>query len=588
MITVDQIVVENLVGMKILCVFLSLFALSTASWFDERRIFHVSDYVAYPNDHLDDAPGIQAAIDAVINYKFKATISFGYGTYNLSSTIVIANATNLTVTGQGMSETLLVGNKPMILFFAQYCNGLTIRSLSIDFDPLPFTAGYIVDVNDTYMDVRVQPPHRIDIDQRVLSIYRFDPIEMRPAFGPNVNEMYQVPPIDRNTSIVSPGVVRIPLSIKTKFTVGEPVVVIYGPRYDAIVAHDLTDFTIQSVIIRASWYMGTVTTRARRLTIVDYHVQPHPEHWLSANADCMHFADSRESIRISDSKCQLQADDGLNVHAQYFVVTEIVNSSALIVGAFNWTDPLNIGDGTRVEFSSNQRPFTGYSTATVISVTLAPPASRLLIFTNPVNVSVGDYACVADAPMLTIRNLTVERNRARGVLLETRNVDIRHSIFNRTSGAAVLFQPSLYWHEALSGRNITLANNLYIHCNEGIGQFRGIIAVAPSPMQLTPVINDIRLESSTFYFGNYSQGLLEGTNANNFYITGNYLATNSSLPLISICNSRNLTASNNTVVNIQSKIDQYYIFDERYPCQMNSSSLIDLPPSAFNSSFPPP
>ena len=42
-------------------------------------------------------------------------------------------------------------------------------------------------------------------------------------------------------------------------------------------------------------------------------------------------------------------------------------------------------------------------------------------------------------------------------------------------------------------------------------------------MQLIPVIEDIRLESSTFYFENYSQGLIEGTNANNFHRTGNYL-----------------------------------------------------------------
>jgi len=115
-----------------------------------------------------------------------------------------------------------------------------------------------------------------------------------------------------------------------------------------------------------------------------------------------------------------------------------------------------------------------------------------------------------------------------------------------------------------------------------------MITVFPDPKQLIPIINDIRIESSTFYFGNYSQGLLEIKNANNLYITGNYISTNSSIPLISICNSRNITASNNAVVNTQSKIDQYYTFDESNPCQMNLSSLIDLPPSAFNSSFPPP
>jgi hypothetical protein len=146
----------------------------------------------------------------------------------------------------------------------------------------------------------------------------------------------------------------------------------------------------------------------------------------------------------------------------------------------------------------------------------------------------------------------------------------------------------MYFHEGPSGRNVTLANNLYINCNEGIGQFKGIIAVYPSPPQLAPVVNDIRIESSSFYFGNYSQALVGGTNVNNLYITGNYIATNRSSPLVTVCNSRNLTANNNTVVDEQGKIEQYYTFDQASPCQMNLSSLIDLPPSAFNSSFPPP
>ena len=115
-----------------------------------------------------------------------------------------------------------------------------------------------------------------------------------------------------------------------------------------------------------------------------------------------------------------------------------------------------------------------------------------------------------------------------------------------------------------------------------------MITIFPTPPQLVPVINDIRIESSTFFLGNSSRGIFQSTNGNNIHITGNYIATNSSMPLITICNSRNITASNNTVFNTQSKIDQYYTFDESNPCRMNLSSLIDLPPSAFNSSFPPP
>jgi hypothetical protein len=201
---------------------------------------------------------------------------------------------------------------------------------------------------------------------------------------------------------------------------------------------------------------------------------------------------------------------------------------------------------------------------------------------------VGDWACVADSPKLIVRNYTAENIRGRGALLQTHHIDIRHSIFNRTSAPAILFQPSLFWHDGPPARNATFTENLYIHCNEGISQQKGIITFLPDPIQLITVFDDIRIESSTFYFGNYSQGLLQSNNVNNLFINGNYIATNSSGPIISICNSRNISASNNTVVNHQTKIDQYYTLDQTNPCQTNLTSLIDLLPSAFNASFRPP
>jgi hypothetical protein len=87
------------------------------------RTFFVSDYDAYSNDNIDDSKAIQATITAAINYGFTSTISFGSGIYNLSSTIAIANATNLTITGQGMDQTILNANRPMTLFWGVYCNG---------------------------------------------------------------------------------------------------------------------------------------------------------------------------------------------------------------------------------------------------------------------------------------------------------------------------------------------------------------------------------------------------------------------------------------------------------------------------------
>jgi hypothetical protein len=120
-----------------------------------EQTFHVFNFGAYPNDDIDDSKEIQLAINTAITSGFNRTVVFGVGTYHLSSTIFITNATNLTLIGQGIGQTVLVGTSKMFLLFAQYCNGLTITSLSIDFDPLPFTAGYVVNVSNIYLDIQI-------------------------------------------------------------------------------------------------------------------------------------------------------------------------------------------------------------------------------------------------------------------------------------------------------------------------------------------------------------------------------------------------------------------------------------------------
>jgi hypothetical protein len=487
-----------------------------------------------------------------------------------------------------MEQTLLIGTAPISIFYGKYCEGLTISSLSIDYYPRPFTAGYVVTVNDTYLDVEIQSPHEPDIDRQVVSLFRYDPVARRPAFGSSAYQFFQQPPQNIHTTLVSNNTIRIPLKYRTKFVVGDSIVAIYLGHNQAIEVKYMTDVTFQSITLFNSWFMGIVTLRVKRLNIIDYHAIRHDGYWLSTNADCMHLTDSREYVSVLNTKCQSTGDDALAVHAVYFLVTNVINSTTLMMQVFNWLDPIDVGDETTLQFSASTRPFTAYTNGTVASSISNSTNLRLFTFTSPINVSVGDFACVADSPILTVRNHTAENTRGRGALIQTHNVDLRHSIFNRTSAPAILFQPSLFWHDGPPARNVTLTENLYINCNEGISQHKGIITFLPDPVQLIPVFDEIRIESSTFLFGNYSQGLLQSNNVNNLFLNGNYIATNTSTPIISICNSRNISASNNTVVNNEGKIDEYYTLDPTNPCQTNLTSLIDLPPSAFNSSFLPP
>lgn len=555
------------------------------------REFSVLSFGAIPNDGVDDTRSVQAAVDAAIAAGPDHAVVFPPGMFNISATIELNNAVGLIMSGAGQdyySGTLLVGLMTSSMFAVGNCNSSTITGFVVDYWPLPFVGGYIVDITDSYMDVKAVAPHTAEAGYQAGTILRYDPTIMRPARGPRTYELYQTPPPTKS-SIISPNVVRIPVAQKSQFLVGDPVVARWNVGGHVITAQDSYDFTLRSVTLHAGWSMGFVTLRAHRLNIIDYHVMPWNGRWMSTNVDCMHLADNRQFINIINSSCSSQGDDCLNVHAFYFVVSQVIDSSTLMITEHSWPETLNVLSGTRMEFGTAAQPYTVYRTATVASVKNFNNGNATFTFTTPVTgVNVGDSICVADAPALTLYNFTGKHNRARGVLLETRNISITNSLFNATSGPAILFQPSAYWHEATHARNVTLKHNVYDSCNEGIAQQSGVIALLPDPVQTVPVLHEITVSHSTFYQGQYSRALIEVVNGGFINLTANYLSTSQPTPMIFLCNSHSVVASYNCIDNT-TILSSYYTYEQASNvCEQSLSSVIDLPDSAFTSRFKPP
>ncbi len=161
--------------------------------------------------------------------------------------------------------------------------------------------------------------------------------------------------------------------------------------------------------------MDIVTLRAKRLNVINFHVVSRIGRWMSSLADCMHFADAGEYVSMSNSSCHGIDNDDLNVHTVFFLLTEIIDSSTILIQATNGTSPFEFRIGTNLEFNANKQTFSIHGNGTVASIIRNSMNSRKISFTIPVNVSLEDWVCVSDTPVLTIRNLTVSHNRARGV-----------------------------------------------------------------------------------------------------------------------------------------------------------------------------
>ncbi len=68
---------------------------------------------------------------------------------------------------------------------------------------------------------------------------------MRAAFGLNTYEVYQTPFPNATTTLVSPGILHIPLNLPSKFLVWDPIDVRYAFENHVIAEKDSQDLIIQ-------------------------------------------------------------------------------------------------------------------------------------------------------------------------------------------------------------------------------------------------------------------------------------------------------------------------------------------------------
>src|ERR1700760_4766558 len=101
----------------------------------------VADFVADRTGHRDATDSVAAAI-AHLGAKGGRTLLFPAGAYRLASAqqaaVSLTNLSNVEIDGAG--STLLMGNDALCLAFDR-CSGISVRSLTIDWDPLPYTQG---------------------------------------------------------------------------------------------------------------------------------------------------------------------------------------------------------------------------------------------------------------------------------------------------------------------------------------------------------------------------------------------------------------------------------------------------------------
>ena len=112
----------------------------------------VTDFGANPDDGMDDLPGLQAVIRQARDLGVPAEIVLPQGRYDLSPDntepdhcLLMERTENLVINGNG-SE-IIIRNPLMGFLEISHSKNIIVKDLFIDYDPLPFTQGYVRDVH---------------------------------------------------------------------------------------------------------------------------------------------------------------------------------------------------------------------------------------------------------------------------------------------------------------------------------------------------------------------------------------------------------------------------------------------------------
>lgn len=205
---------------------------------------------------------------------------------------------------------------------------------------------------------------------------------------------------------------------------------------------------------------------------------------MSATADATHFNNCRGTVTLEDCLFEGMGDDATNIHSMYMVVTERVDARTVRLARGRHPHRMQAipRPGDRLEFGGGDNPLVPYVTAVVETATPNPEAGVATIrFTEPLPVRTATEDVVGNAstcPVARILRCTVRRNRARGMLIQTRGVLLEDCVFEDVSGAALhICADANYWWEGLGVRDVTIRGNRFSRCHFGAARRAAVIDI---------------------------------------------------------------------------------------------------------------
>lgn len=479
----------------------------------------------------------------------------------------------VTIDGQGA---VLVGQDVAGLFQVSRSQRVTIKWLTIDWDPLPHTSGRVVAVipAENAFDLEPQIPLHPLPGRIVQAVLAYNP--QRHRLADNGWGLYQTQGERDDKPVVALPDGRLRVFLKKEATlpeVGWSVVVrhqVYG--HNAFTFSGCTDVTLENVTILAAPGMGLVAWGCEDVALRRVRIVPGEGGWMSTTADATHFNACRGTVTIEDCEFAGMGDDAVNIHAMYGLVTARLDDRTLAIArarmnAYNDTGKPRVAwgvppaPGDVIETSSVDAPLTPTGRLVAVQARNDAATARTIVeFREPLPANIGEGTVLSNAstaPIVRIRRSRVHGNRARGFLLQSRDVLVEGCRFEDVSAAGVhICTDADAWWESLGARDVTIRDCLYRGCNFGEAHRAAALDIFADlgKGRQGPAGVHQRLKIINNVFEDNAGAAIHVGSADGVEVEGNRIAQAKG-PAVLIVNSRNVAGKGNVGVDPKAGVE---------------------------------
>lgn len=402
---------------------------------------------------------------------------------------------NITITADSVE---MICTETVQAIQIERCENFTLKGLTIDYDPLPFTQGQIIELSE---DKRTITANLIDgystiVKGSKLEIY--DSLTGELSTTTYYGITYQVDVENRKIVVTKPSNYQLANSHEK---IGDILVLDSEyPRHipHAIVPKKCTDLLLENVRLYAGTTFGFFETECSgsqylnckidRRPMTDEIIERGVRRMRSINADGFHSKHATIGPKYIECLARYNGDDGIAINGDYHVILSSNDNIVSVVGKGATLPNLSIGDtvelvsytGERLQdakvtafnkgaaLTSSEKEFlqnhTFYAEA---ANTYKASTSYDITLDRPVHLPLGSLIASANriGNNFEVRNCTIGPNRSRGILVKSSNGIITGNILLGNRGHAIKLAPEYVWLEAGSGNNVIISDNVISECH---------------------------------------------------------------------------------------------------------------------------